>query len=127
MINGDILPGKIHTLIMSDKQLKRNYRFARGIYVDTNLRNTSPHVLQFIYDNGYSYVSLLNDVIVEGRSWEMSAVKSIIDKPGIYSGTVESISNGIANYGTVPGLAIKKRMNVQLKTYEDSKYDLLPR
>lgn len=56
---------------------------------------------------------------IKGDSWEMAAVMGMIGRPGVYSGTLLEYTNGVARFGPVRGVNVKKRLYSDLKTFED--------
>lgn len=55
------------------------------------------------------------------RSWEMSFIMALHGGTGIYSGTVESISNRNVIFGPVKYTEVKERKTSNLITYKDIK------
>jgi len=55
------------------------------------------------------------------RSWEMSFIMALHGEKGVYSGTVESISNGNIIFGPVKHTEVKERKASNLITYKDIK------
>lgn len=84
--------------------------------VDVNLREIGNEMVNLLSHKGYNYVSLRRNNIVEGRSWEMAAAMSLFDEMGVYSGTVESVSDSKIEFGPVPGVPIKRLLYNKLKT-----------
>lgn len=127
LINGTLEPGRIHTLILSDSSLNKNYKVLHNVCVDENIKNVGKAILKLISAFGYAYLSLKNDNLIEGRSWEMAAAKAIIGEPGTYTGTVEAFDANVITYGPVPGMNIKLKMSSNLVSSSIVKFDLLSR
>jgi len=47
---------------------------------------------------------------IRGDSWEMAAVMAMMGRPGAYSGSLELYSAGLATFGPVRGVNVKKRL-----------------
>jgi len=56
---------------------------------------------------------------IQGDSWEMAAVMAINGKPGTYSGTLVEYKDGIARFGPVRGVDVKRKLHSRLYTHED--------
>lgn len=126
--DGDIYPGMIHTLILSTEPLNRKYRRLNGLLVDENLRDVGTDISTILRSNGIKYLSLLNDFKVEGRSWEMGAVMRLMNREGVYSGSVENYDHSkLVEFSIVPGIKQKRQLIKDLKTYEDVPYMSLSR
>lgn len=110
MINDALLPGMLHYVIISDHPLKRKYTKRGNVYVDSNIHDTGMDILREVYDEGFEYISLLRNVIVKGRSWEMSAYKALHDNDGVYSGTFIGLNGENPEFGDVPGKKIKQQV-----------------
>jgi hypothetical protein len=105
---GSLIPGRIHTLILSDSPIgNRKYRKVGNMFVDANLRDVEPHMVELL--SKHKFISLKNDNLVTGRSWEMAGYMAAHNSRGVYSGTVE-IENGSVKFGDVPGVDIKRKL-----------------
>lgn len=109
--NGSLEPGRIHTLLVSTFPINRTYRKLNGIMVDVNLRNMGLEIARLLSDENFTHLSLKRNNVVEGRSWEMSVTKSILDEKGMYSGVLQAY-DGLDNieYGAVPAIDIKRKL-----------------
>lgn len=125
--NGKMIPGRLHGVILSDNDMMRSYRNYKGIYIDNNLKHVGDPIMALLHHYAVRYVSLLRDNIVEGRSWEMAACKSLLNDAGVYSGTVKQFSNGRIEYGIVPGIDIKRLVFGNVITANDVTDEALPR
>lgn len=113
---------------MSNYPLDRKYRRSKGLMVDTNLKNVGSDVIKLLLDHGITYISLKNDNIVEGRSWEMAAATRVLNKEGAYSGEVSHYKRGShISFGYVPALNVKTSLIKGLKTSHDLPYISLSR
>lgn len=128
LINGDRMePGLIHGMFLTTYPMDRAYRKFGNVYFDTNIKDVGGHMVQIFEHYGISHVSLLRNVIVEGRSWEMAAMQCIMGRSGVFSGIIEDVKHGKVMYGAVPGLKIKKMLFEKLITYKEISFDLLSR
>jgi len=125
--DGKLFPGRLHTIILTTYPLKRNYRQIGRLNVDTNLSDVSINIMNLLTDEGVKFVSLLRDNLVEGRSWEMAASRALLNKGGVYSGTLLAYENERMYYGSVPGITIKRIINENTITNEEVAYDSLSR
>lgn len=106
-----LIPGRLHALILSTTPLSREYVRIENVMIDKNIRDYGVPILNAIKDRGYTHISLFNDNMVFGRSWEMSAAKLLLDIPGVFSGTVEDYkSPNVFKFGIVPGIDVKKEV-----------------
>jgi hypothetical protein len=110
MINGRLSAGRKHHLILSADKLDRTYRMVNGVYFDVNLLDVNPLIADILFDFGVRFVSVLRNNRIEGRSWEMSAVCSILGLNGAFSGTVVSKEKDMITFGLVPGLRTKRTL-----------------
>ena len=69
-----------------------------------------------IKEHGYHYLSLKNDNLVVGRSWEMAASKALNDVNGVFSGTLDYTKTGDFMYGHVPEINLKRTLYPNLIT-----------
>lgn len=121
-------PGRIHTIILSTTPIiNRQYVRREDVKVDSNLRDVGIQLLNFLKDENITYVTLKNNNVVEGKSWEMAAVEASIGNVGTYSGTVEEYDGEMVTYGEVPGLHIKRKLDSNVKSVKDIKGRLLSR
>uniref|UniRef100_A0A2V0R9H0 Uncharacterized protein n=1 Tax=viral metagenome TaxID=1070528 RepID=A0A2V0R9H0_9ZZZZ len=118
MSKGGLIPGLIHTIIMSTNPIDREYVFYDGIYIDENIKNVGTHIMNAFRDYGIKYVSLKRNVIVEGRSWEMSAAMALLNKDGVYSGVVDMYEPPRRfSFGAVPAIDTKRKLSRKLITH----------
>jgi hypothetical protein len=117
----------IHYVILSQEGLDRKYTLRGHIMVDANIHDIGADILRVVGDQGFTHISLLRDVTVEGRSWEMAASKAAQGITGVYSGTVESYDGVKVIYGAVPYLHIKNKLYDNIKHSGINKYDILSR
>jgi hypothetical protein len=111
MVGGMLKPGRLHTLILSRTPLNRKYTMLDDINVDKNIKDCGHAILQAIREHEFTHVSLLNNNVVYGRSWEMCAAKLLLNVDGVFSGTVESYQHpNIFIFGSVPGISVKKEV-----------------
>uniref|UniRef100_A0A2V0RJ17 Uncharacterized protein n=1 Tax=viral metagenome TaxID=1070528 RepID=A0A2V0RJ17_9ZZZZ len=127
LLNGSLLPGRIHSIVLSDAPLDRNYSHSKGIYIDENLRDIGEPMITLLKDYNVKYLSLKRDNVVVGRSWEMAATQALLGKQGTYSGTVEQYDSSTIRYGHVPGLSTKRILSPNVITYENLEYVSLSR
>uniref|UniRef100_A0A2V0RJ69 Uncharacterized protein n=1 Tax=viral metagenome TaxID=1070528 RepID=A0A2V0RJ69_9ZZZZ len=91
--------------------LNRNYYTKGVIRIDENLRNIGDDILNMMIDNNLKYASLKNNNVVEGRSWEMAAAKSMLNEKGVYSGEVIGYDAAHGpTYGKVPAIHVKRQV-----------------
>lgn len=109
----------LHTIVMSDTPLNRNYRQIKGILIDKNLLDVSDDIISLLKSFNIKYVSLKRDFKVGGRSWEMSATMSLLGRPGCYTGEIEYITDKIIKFGTTPGVDSKRKVNNSVLTALD--------
>lgn len=114
-------------MILSDSPLNRNYRTEHGVFVDKNLRTAENLIMSLIKSSGHRYLSLGYNNVVVGRSWEMAAVNAILNNDGVFSGTLSEIRGGVAHYGPVPGVNLKRSLDKNLITVDEKSSDLLSR
>jgi hypothetical protein len=127
-INNKLVPGIIHTVILSEVPLARSYKRHAGINVDVNILDVGEFLGQFLTESGFTHVSLLRDVIVEGNSWEMSAVHGALGFNGIYSGSIKDyVLNEYIEFDHVPGLSEKRKLSKSLVTAYERPMLLLSR
>lgn len=129
MVVGDErLPGLLHYVFVSNFPYGKQYKSLNGIMVDVNIRDVGSHILEFVHDYGYNHISLLRDVPVSGRSWEMACANAVLERHGVYSGTVEDYSrNEYLEYGIVPGLDEKRKLFKKIYTANDIRLESLSR
>jgi len=108
------MPGRIHTIILGNHpERNKKYRILRGLYVDVNLKDVSD-IMCYLLMRTHSYVTLLRDNVVEGRSWEMSAVLAQEGFDGVSTGEVSveplATSGNHIRFSEVLGLPTKSTM-----------------
>jgi hypothetical protein len=116
MVHGDLRPGILHAVILTNYSLNRSYRKINNISVDVNLRDIGPELIKLLSQTKYNFVSLKRNVIVEGRSWEMAAVHALHNVNGVFSGTVIKVTDGKSYFGEVPAVTMKSKIYKNLIT-----------
>lgn len=114
-MNGELIPGRQHTVIITNHPLKRKYVKHANVYIDENIKDVGKALLDELSSENDLYVSLKRDNVVEGRSWEMAAHSAFNGINDVFSGTVDRDVNGTIIYGMVPGKGIKKMVNYKTK------------
>lgn len=112
------MPGLIHSIVLSMNPINRKYIYNEGIYIDVNIRDVGVDIINAFHDFGIRYVSLRRNVIVEGRSWEMSAAMALLNEEGVYSGVVDMYKPPRHfSFGAVPAVDVKRKLFRKLITY----------
>lgn len=126
-VGDSLLPGRVHTVILSTSPIDRSYVLTDGIYIDKNLRDIGIHITKLLIDYGVRFVSLRRNNVIIGRSWEMAAAQGLLGDTGTYSGTVEEYNSSTIRYGNVPGLSVKRILSPNVVTFEQLEYRSLSR
>uniref|UniRef100_A0A2V0RJW0 Uncharacterized protein n=1 Tax=viral metagenome TaxID=1070528 RepID=A0A2V0RJW0_9ZZZZ len=113
---------------MSNSALDRKYRMMNGVAFDTNLRDVGEAITRMLRDYGITHVSLKRDNVVEGRSWEMGAAKSLLGIEDTSTGTVLLYEpNERVTFGPVLGIPTKRYMITNLEDSDTTPYIALSR
>jgi len=86
--------------------------------IDSRFVDRGTHVLDVHKTRG-TYVTLLSNDIVNGRSWEMASVLAC-DEATPVSGEVINVRDGVIYFGPVVGIEYKRRLGAVL-SWEDIK------
>lgn len=121
VIDDLLVPGLVHTVIVSSMPVGKEYKLIQGVSFDVNIADIGPEIIPVLIDSDVRYVSLRRDLRVDGRSWEMAAAMACIGSTGNYTGTVEAYADGVVLFGPVPCIDIKKRVVSNVKTSNEIK------
>jgi hypothetical protein len=111
-INGAMLPGLTHSIIISTVRIPtKQYKKVNGISVDVNIRDVGETIAKLILKAGYTCVSLKRKIPISGRSWELAAYKALRGVKGVYSGTINEDNDGNVAVIGVPGMNLKQQVN----------------
>lgn len=75
-----------------------------GLVLDDSMRRV-------MRDRGvHGFVLSPRVTTIRGDSWEMAAVMAMMGRPGAYSGSLDLYSAGLATFGPVRGVNVKRRL-----------------